>query len=64
MLLDAGRERWARAAGPGPWPARLALFAAVLAPFASDGVWAPPLRVADGIMLYSGESLVAGLFAA
>ena len=25
---------------------------------------APPLRVADGIMLYSGESLVAGLFAA
>ena len=36
MLLDAGWERWARAAGPGPWPARLALFAAVLAPFASD----------------------------
>lgn len=45
MLLDAGRERWARAAGPGPWPARLALFAAVLAPFASDGVWAPRLML-------------------
>lgn len=45
MLLDAGWERWARAAGPGPWPARLALFAAVLAPFASDGVWAPRLML-------------------
>lgn len=45
MLLDAGRERWARAAGPGPWPARLALFAAVLAPFAAGGVWAPRLML-------------------